>query len=154
MSETIEKEENETKSTIPTWFWVASGLALAWNLLGLMAFGVEQAMVNNAEAMALLSEPQQELYKTMPGWVTVAFATAVIAGSLGCVGLLMRKKWAMPVLVVSLLGVIAQQIYMFFLSNTMEVMGAASAAMPIMILLIAIVLVGFSKSCIKKGWLG
>lgn len=95
----------------------------------------------------------QRLFKNLPLWYHVVFGVAVIAGTLGCVGLLMRARWALPVLVVSILGVVAQQSYMYFMSDTLEVMGGSAAIMPTMVLVIGIVLIGFSKLATGKGWL-
>ena len=139
------------QTEIPKWFLIVSIIALLWNLMGLSAFVM---MMLTTEAQMAESLPEkQELYKNTPIWVSIAFALAVIAGTLGSVGLVMRKKWAMPVLILSLLGVIAQQTYMFFLSNTFEVEGSAAMALPILVLIIAIALVWFSKMSIGKNWL-
>jgi len=140
-------------SAIPTWFWVVSIVALLWNLMGLFAFVAQMMMLNSEAAMAALPADQAEIYKAMPGWVTIVFAIAVVAGTLGCVGLVMRAKWAFPVLVLSLLGVLGQQAYMFFLSDTFSVMGMGAAVFPIIVLVIAILLIVFAKSSMAKGWL-
>ncbi len=140
-------------ASIPTWFWVASGIALLWNLLGLMAFVAQIMMVGSETAMAALPPEQQELYKAMPSWVNIAFAVAVIAGTIGSVGLLLRAKWAFPVFVLSLLGVLGQQAYMFFLSDTFNVMGMGAVVFPLIVLVIAILLILFAKSSISKRWI-
>ena len=145
-------DQNETKQTsgVPKWFWVVSIIALLWNLMGLMAFVVQifttEAMLNE------LPVAQAELMKSTPSWVNVAFGVAVVGGVLGCIALLMRKKLAFPVFVLSLLGVLGQQTYMFFLSDTMKIM-EMGPAFPIMILAVAILLVLFSKFAIGKHWL-
>ncbi|MEM7315125.1 MAG: hypothetical protein AAF497_18420 [Planctomycetota bacterium] len=135
----------------PIWYWIVSLLALAWNLLGLMAFYFQVTL--NDESMATLDPAQQELYKSMPGWVNIAFGTAVIGGSLGCLLLLFRSRWATPVLLLSLLGVLAQNAYMFFLSNTFEIMGSGAMLMPIVIIVISVTL--FLLACLAglSGWL-
>jgi hypothetical protein len=140
-------------SIVPTWFWVVSIIALLWNLMGLLAFVAQMVMLNSEAMMAALPADQQEIYKTIPAWVTIAFTIAVLAGTLGCVGLMMRAKWAFPVLILSLIGVLGQQAYMFFLSDTFKVMGAGAMVMPIVVLIIAILLILFAKSSISKGWL-
>ncbi len=136
---------------LPVWFWVLSVLALLWNLMGVFAYLAEAYMTD--EAFATLPEAQQALYETRPSWVTGAFAIAVFAGTLASIGLLLRKKWAFSIFVLSLLGVLGQMTYQFFLSNTFEVMGNQFMVMPIAIILLAIALVLFSRSSIKKAWL-
>lgn len=135
-----------------TWFWVIGILALIWNLLGVFVY-LGQAYMTD-EMLSALPVEQQTLYAERPAWVTAAFATAVFAGAFGCIALLIRKKWATSLFILSLLGVLAQQTHSFFLSNTMEVMGGASAmGMPIMVVVVAIFLVWYARRATAKGWL-
>lgn len=135
----------------PTWFWIVSVLALLWNLMGVWAY-LADAFVS-VEALGEMSQEMRELYEGRPTWVTAAYATAVWFGALGCVALLLRKKWAIPVFIISLLGLIAQQIYGFFLSNTFEVVGSSAMILPIVVLIIAIALWYFARSSTAKKWL-
>ena len=96
---------------------------------------------------------QQELYNSAPMWSTIAFAIAVFGGALGCVGLLMRAKWSLPVFVISLAGVIAQQAYFYLFSDTVSVMGIGALIPTMIVLVIAILLVVASKMWTAKGWL-
>lgn len=139
-------------STKPaTWFWVVAALALVWNIIGAMAY-IAQVMMT-PEAMELLSEEERTLIESTPAWATGAFAIAVWGGTLGCILLLMRKKFATPILVVSLIGIIVQQYYSFFMTNAMEVYGLVRAILPVMVIIIAIYLVWFSRNATAKGWL-
>ena len=141
----------ETKVKPPVWFWIVSILALLWNLAGAMAY-IGQAYMSD-EVLAAMSEAERNLYETQPAWVTGAFAIAVWGGTLACILLLIRKKWAKTLFIISLIGVLAQMTYNFFLSNTFEVYGASAMAMPIMIVIISIALIWFSKKAISKNWL-
>ncbi len=143
--------ETKVKIKPPVWFWVVSALALVWNLLGVYAYLAEAFMTD--EVRAALTEAQRQLYESRPAWVTAAFAIAVFAGALGCIALLLRKRWALSMLFLSLLGILAQQTYLFFLSNTFEVMGNEAMGMPIMIVVVGIALVLFARSAIRKKWL-
>ncbi|MDC6388548.1 hypothetical protein PP182_07630 [Maribacter sp. PR1] len=141
----------ETKVKPPTWFWIVSILALLWNLTGAMAY-VGQAYMS-VEDLAALSEAERTLFETQPAWVTGAFAVAVWGGTLGCIFLLLRKKWAKPIFIISLIGIIAQMSYSFFMSNSFEVYGPGGLVMPIMVLIIGIALILFSNKGIRKQWL-
>ena len=138
-------------TSLPKWFWSVGGVILLWNLLGLMAYIMQMTM--SEAAMAELPADQQELYKNIPMWVTICFTLAVAGGVIGSIGLLMRKKWAMPAFVASLIGILGQNGYMFFLSDTASVMGPGAMVLPVMVVVIAIALVPYSMTCIKKGWL-
>ncbi|WP_273566769.1 hypothetical protein [Maribacter halichondriae] len=135
----------------PTWFWIVAALALLWNLMGVGAYLFEAFMSD--EMMAAMPEAQRELYETRPSWVTAAYAIAVWFGALGCIGLLIRKKWATSLLVLSLLGVLAQNVYSFFMSNVMEVSGSGGMIFAVFIIIISIALVFFSRHAASKQWL-
>ena len=135
----------------PVWFWVISGLGLLWNLMGVSAYIQQVSM--DAEALALLPEAELALYESQPAWATGAFAIAVFAGALGCVALLLRKSWARPLLLLSLLGIIVQMVYNFFIAKAMDVYGPGAVVMPIMVLVIGIGLVWFSGRALKAGWI-
>ncbi|MEX2126488.1 MAG: hypothetical protein WD795_21515 [Woeseia sp.] len=142
---------DESMDKPPRSFWIASGAALVWNLLGMMAYVMHVTMTN--EAIAALPDAERMLYENTPAWATAAFATAVTAGTLGSVLLLLRKAWAVPVLIISLVAVLIQILHMVFMTSTMEVMGAQAAVMPILVALIAIFLVWYARGARTKGWL-
>ncbi len=143
---------SESLATAPRRFWIVSGLFLAWNLLGVMAFVMQVTMSD--EAMAALPEAQRNLYLTTPTWATAAFAVAVFAGTLGCLLLLTRKSWAVPVLVLSLAGVAVQMLHAFFLSPAIEVLGPSGLVMPILVTVAAIFLIWYARRARARDWIG
>ncbi|PIB30967.1 hypothetical protein BFP77_02600 [Maribacter sp. 4U21] len=135
----------------PMWFWIVNALALLWNLAGVMAY-LGQAYMS-IETLEQMSQAERLLYESRPAWVTGAFAVAVWGGALGCIALLLKKKWAKPVFIISLIGILAQMSHSFFMSNNFEVYGPGAMIMPIMVLIIGIALVLLANTAIKKGWL-
>ena len=131
-------------------FWIISGLALIWNLLGVMAYLMQVMMT--PEALAAMGEAERALYADMPSWVTGAYAVAVFGGALGCIALLLRKAWSIPLFVVSLVGILLQMGYTLVVANTIEVMGAGIIVMPLFIILVAIYLIMFSRSSKAQGY--
>lgn len=142
---------NEQMNKPGTTFWIISVLALIWNLLGVMNF-IGQTFMSD-EALAALPPEQQELFQSVPSWMTVVFAVAVLTGTLGSLGLLLRKAWAVPLLLVSLIAVILQMGYSLFLTNMVEVMGTPAVVTSTMVIIFAIFLYFYSKKCRDKGWL-
>lgn len=132
-------------------YWIISGLALVWNLIGIMTF-VMTVTLSDA-ALAAMPEAERALYEGTPGWVTAAYAVAVFAGTAGCVGLLLRKAWATPTFVVSLIAIIGQMGHALLASSMLEVQGSGAAVLPIMLIAIAAGLVAFARSAGTKGWL-
>jgi len=143
--------ENTSVIKPPAWFWVVSILALLWNLMGVGAYLADA--YTSIEALGEMSQEVRELYEATPSWVTAAYAIAVWFGAIGCIALLLRKKWARPILIISLLGVIGQQVYNFFLSNTFEVYGSEAMILPILVLIISVALVYFAGMSQKRGWI-
>lgn len=137
---------------IPVWFFITAGIALLWNLLG--AAAVIMNFMITPEQIATMSPDQQQLYIDTPKWSSYFSLLAVAAGSLGCLALLLRKAWALWAFVLSLLGLIGQNIGIFLLTNAVNVMGVTIVATQSFVFIIAIGLLFLSKSAIKKQWLG
>ncbi|MCK5326319.1 MAG: hypothetical protein KAJ57_09920 [Woeseiaceae bacterium] len=134
----------------PTSFWIIGGVALVWNLIGLMLYYMQVSATPEMLA-AVYSEAEYEFLVSIPIWATTAHAIAVTAGVLGCILLLMRNAWAMPVFIVSLIGILVQDIYSFVIANGIEVWGVGVIILPIVVLVIAIGLVFYSRSA-KDQW--
>lgn len=142
---------NNSNTTTPKWFLVLAIVLAVWNLMGVMAFFMQISMT--AEQIAALPEKEQMLYQDIPMWVNIAFGCAVFGGALGCIALAIKKAIALPILVISLVGVIVQMFHSFVIANSFEVYGPGSAIMPIMVMIIAIVLVWLANNAKTKGWI-
>jgi len=133
-------------------FWIIAVIALIWNVMGVMRY-LQQAYKSES-FRAIFNEEQLALIDSTPVWVTGVFAVAVFSGVLGCILLLLRKKWATPVFLVSLLAVLIQMGNSFFMTNAVEVFGTFEAIiMPIIVIAIAIFLYWWSKRCAANGWI-
>ena len=142
---------SQSTSGAPKWFLIIGIGALVWNLLGVFAYIMQQTM--SPADLAALSEAERNLYETTPAWATAAFAIAVHGGALGCLALVFKKSWALPLLVISLAAVLVQMVHTFFISNSIEVFGPGGMIMPVMILVIAVYLVFLARSAKEKGWI-
>lgn len=140
---------NSNKPT--TLFWIIGVVALIWNGLGVMSY-LGQAFMTD-EVKATLPDAERALYENIPTWVTAAFAIAVFAGLLGSIFLLARKKAARFVFLISLIAILAQMSYSLFMSKAAEVYGPGGVIMPVMVILIGVFLLMYSKKAIEKGWL-
>ena len=101
-----------TTTKPPVWFWIISILALIWNSMGVNQY-LQQAY--NTEAFkSMVSTEELEMISQLPTWYTAVFAIAVFAGALGCILLLLRKKLAYFVLLLSLISVLFQMGYITF----------------------------------------
>lgn len=135
----------------PKWFTVAAVVALLWNILGCIAFVMDTSVTS--EDVANLPEAQQALYAARPVWSVAATAVAVLGGALGCVGLLMKRKWALGMLVLSLLGIVVQDVAMFILSNGAALAGPVAAALQLVVLVVGVLLVFLARRGVARAWL-
>lgn len=133
------------KQKPPVWFWIVSVIALFWNAMGVMQY-LGQAYQTESWREALTDE-QFEMITNFPSWLTAAFAIAVFSGVLGSLGLLLRKKWAYKLLLLSLIAVIIQMGYILAQGHYDGI------SMTISIIVFALFLVWFSKKSISKGWI-
>jgi hypothetical protein len=134
-----------------TWFWVISAIALIWNLMGVIAYLAQVTM--SPEALQALPENERALLASTPAWSTGAFAIAVWGGALGSILLLLRRKLATSILILSFGGVIVQMVHAFFMSKSIEVYGSGGMVMPIMVLVIGIFLIWLSRKATANGWM-
>ena len=143
-------EKSNTKP--PVWFWIVSILALLWNLMGVMSY-LEQAYMTD-EIKAQYTAEQLTLMQGVPAWVTAAFAIAVWGGLLGCIALLFRKRWAKPLLMLSLIAILIQMAYSFFMTNAAEIYGLIRGIIiPLLVIIIGIALVQFARIAEKRNWI-
>ncbi len=97
---------NIAKAKLPTWFWIIAVLGLAWNVFGAVQF-IASVRATEADLLAQGMTPAQaSVMLGYPVWMTVMFAVGVFGGVVGCVLLLLRSAWAVPVFLASLVGYI------------------------------------------------
>jgi hypothetical protein len=133
----------------PRWLIWASIALLLWNLSGLAAFVYQSEM--SPKMIAALPPAQRDLWNAMPVWDWIAYAVAVNAGSIGAIGLLARKRWAVPVFALSIIAVIVQFIYPFLIARAITDLGMA--VFPIFILIMAVLQWALARNWRAKGWL-
>jgi hypothetical protein len=141
----------KVQDAIPRSFWIISGAALVWNLLGVAAFVMHSTVTQ--DALMKLPDAQRMFYENMPAWADGAFAVAVFGGVLGSVLLLLRKSWAVPVFVVSLVGILVQQYQAFIMAGGTEIFEPSELILPAMTLIIGVLLVWYSRGASAKGWI-
>jgi hypothetical protein len=138
-------------NTAPKWFLPVAGVALLWNLVGCAAY-LSDVMLT-PDDVAKMDAAQQALYASRPAWAVAATAVAVWGGAAGCVGLLLRKRWALPLLLASLAGLVVQNVGLFVISDAASLAGPGVVALQGMVMLIAIGLVLLARKAIARGWI-
>ena len=129
----------------PLYFWAVSIIALIWNAFGSYNY-LAQAFMTSGQ-LEQLPNTDQNLYANLPAWYISAFAIAVFAGLLGSISLLIRKRWAYMLFVISFLASGIQQFYVLTEINPRDIFLSLS------IVVIAVFLVWFSKRAAARQWL-
>jgi len=131
-------------------FWIIGVVALIWNGMGVNAY-LQYAFKTEA-SIAGLNVEQIALMEGMPMWYTALFALAVFAGLIGAVMLLMRKKMAVSFFIVSFMCATSNQVYWLFGTDSIEVFSDDHPFLfPILIVVIAVFLIWYSKNQSAKG---
>ena len=135
----------------PDWYLPTAIVALLWNLMGCMAYLSDVRL--SPEDIAKMSQADQVLYQSRPTWAIAAYAIAVWGGAAGSLGLILRKRWAQPLLIASLLGVIVQDFGLFALSGLAAEAGPTVILLQATVLLVAVALVMMARKAIARGWI-
>jgi len=138
-------------ATVPTssprWLTVVALVALVWNAFGVAMYLSSVGVFG--DPMAGLSEPERAAASSIPGWVTGAFAIGTFAGLTGSVGLLLRRAWAQPVLLLSMVALLALEGWIVFFSGALAVFGIA---VPITVSAAAVFLAWLAIHARRQGW--
>ena len=128
-------------------FWAIGVVALMWNVMGVINFFVQM----NPDVLASYRESERAIVQGRPAWATGAFAIAVFGGALGSLLLLLRKSAAYYLFIASLLGVIVTMAHALGLGINFglgEILGII-----LMPLVVAALLIWYSKRAKSKGWI-
>jgi hypothetical protein len=134
-------------------FWILAVLALLWNAMG--AFDYLMTQTGNEAYLSSFTPEQLAYFNSFPAWAVSAWAIAVWGAVLGCILLLLRKKAAVPVFLVSFVAMVLTTIYNFLLSDGLEYMGGAFELMfSALIFFVALALWRWSAKLAARGVLG
>lgn len=136
----------------PAKFWIIAIAALVWNGIGVFSF-INRLQMTGEEVFALPALERQ-VFMLTPEWVTMVFGMAVIFGSLGAMYLLVRRKTAVFMFMVSLLSVLVQMGYSLYLSGYLDIFSAKTMLLPAAIIGISVYLLHFSRNAIVLRWIG
>lgn len=134
----------------PKWYLPVAIVALLWNLLGCAAYLADVMLT--PEDVAQMTAAQQAMYAARPAWSVAATAIAVWAGALGSLGLILRQRWALPLLVASVLGLVVQDVSLFALSPADAKPETVAYALQGMVLLIGVGLLLLARKATAQRW--
>ncbi len=133
----------------PWHLWLVGSLGLLWNSVG--AFDFFMTQTRNGSQAGRLTPEQLELLYGLPLWLEVFWALAVWGGVLGAVLILSRRRFAVPVLAVSLLAMAATGIHNFVASQGLYASGGTGPVFVLLIFLVALGLWLYARAMHDRG---
>jgi len=139
-----------SKGRTPWHLWVVGVLAVLWNSMG--AFDYVMTETRNEAYMSKFTPEQLEFFYGFPAWVVALWAIAVWGGVLGAILLLLRKRFAAGVFLVSFLAMVGTTFHNFVLSNGLEAIGDPFALVfSAVIFVVALLLFIYARAMRNKG---
>ena len=141
--------EGTASQRAPRHLWLIGTLGLLWNSVGGLDFLMTQTQ--NDSYMAQFSPEQLESLYGFPMWLVASWALAVWGGVLGALLVLLRKRLAVPVLLVSLSAMSVTAIHNFFSANGLYAAGGTSPAFVLLIFALALGLWLYARAMGERG---
>jgi len=136
-------------------FWLISAGLLLWGLGGAsmyVAYYIETPSQFAATAEAAANrQAYAEYLAAIPFWAIAVGIIAAVARLLGAVGLLLRRAWALPLYIVSLVFFLAALFRAFVLANVASVMSGPHIAVEAVFLGLSIFAIWFACTNRSKG---
>ena len=130
--------------------WYMPGAVAALLFMGLGCF----TYITHVTAdPALLPLDQRAAFEAEPLWVTAAYAIAVWVGLAGAVMLLLKRKLAQPLLLVSLLAVLVWLAGLIVVPGLREAISTNDLAVAVVIAVITWTIFWFARHSAQRGWL-
>lgn len=142
------REQAEPVATAPAWYWALAFACLLFEAAGAFLFANSLTL-----DPATLPLDQRAIFDATPQWMTVAWAVAIGAGLLGALGLLLRRRFAEPLLLISLLAVAVQFSGLFLVRQLRELTPEDHLVVPVVILFLAYGFWQTAKLARRRGWL-
>jgi hypothetical protein len=146
-----ENGEARVEAGPPGWYWIASIAALLFELLGCFFFYLEYRM--SSVDLAGLPLDQRAMLEARPDWYYAAFGLAVGAGLVGALGLLLRKGWAGPLLLASLVFAVLQFSSILIVPAMRESTPSDALAVPIVVIVCCYGIWQLARLAKRRGWL-
>jgi hypothetical protein len=133
---------------VPGWFYAIAALALLFE-----AFGCFMYIAQVTADRATLPLDQRAMWDATPTWMVAAYAIAVWGGLVGAGLLLLRRRLAIPLLLVSLIAVVVQFSGLFLVPQLRQTVPEAALVGPVALILCCYLIFMVARLARKRGWL-
>jgi hypothetical protein len=141
-------EDDYSPRPIAGWYMPAAIASLLFMALGCFMY-LMQVMTDPAE----LALDQRAAVEALPTWVTAAQAVAVWVGVAGALLLVLKRKLAEPLLIVSLLAVLVWLAGLLLVTEVRENLSANDLAVAIVVAALTWTIFWFARHSRQRGWL-
>lgn len=135
----------------PWHLWLVGVIAVLFNFIGVFDFVMSMAQGAKYQASAGMTPEQIAHYQGMPGWMTVVWAVGVFGAFGASILLLLCRKLALPVFVLSLAAFAVSLLYTYVLTNGGAVMGSEMAIASAVIAALLVFFIGYSRVMAARG---
>lgn len=135
----------------PWHVWLVGVIALLFNSIGAIDFTLSMARGADYMASVGMTPVQIAHYQEMPSWMTVVWAVGVFGAFLASIFLLLRRKLALPVFLMSLAAFLVSLVYTYVLTNGGAVMGQQMAITSAVITGLLVFFIWYSRFMTARG---
>ncbi|HKX92958.1 MAG TPA: hypothetical protein VJM15_11120 [Sphingomicrobium sp.] len=133
---------------IAPWYTAAAACALLF-----MVVGCALLLLDLSASRASMALDQRAVHDARPLWIVVANAVAMLAGALGALLLVMRRKLAEPVLFGSLVAVILWLAGLLLTPDLRDLLSTNDIAVALSVTLVTWTIFWFARHSRQRGWL-
>jgi len=142
--------DNSTGIGTPKSYWFVAILFLAWNLVGIFNYLSSVKATPESLAVQGMTAEQIEFMLGVPAHYMAVFALAVWSGLLGAILMLVRSRYAAPIFVVSLIFVVISFV-LDFVGGSFQILGAPYIGVMVVVLILAVIEVLYSRKMRARG---
>ena len=133
---------------VAAWFMVAAVASLLFMVLGCVSY-----LMHVFADPATMPLDQRAAYAVEPAWVTGAYAVAVWVGLAGAILLVLRRRFAEPALLLSLVATLVWLAGLVLVRDLRENMSANDLLVAIVVTALTWTIYWFARHSRMRGWL-
>ena len=137
-----------SRRPLARWYWAGAIASLLFMALGCVTY-----LMHVTADPASLPLDQRAAFDAEPAWLTAAYAIAVWVGLAGTLMLLLRRKLAQPLMLISLAAVVVWLAGLLLVPNLRETISSNDLAVAIAVAAITWTIFWFARHSAKRGWL-
>lgn len=141
-------DERFERRTLASWYWVAALGSLAFMLVAVGGY-----LIDVTTDPSTLPLDQRVVSEARPMWAMAAYGLAVWSGLAGAILLLLRRKLAQPVLLVSLVAAMITFAPYALVRQVRDSVTTNDIAVAVVILIITWTIFRFARHSARRGWL-